>query len=103
MITIKIKRNKTYIYKIDINGHARYADCGKDIVCAAVSATVLTTVNAVLIINKEIINYKEMNNQVSIIINKHDPIIEKLINNMVLMLQQLVSEYNKYISIIEEV
>ena len=39
-------RNKTY-YGFKIIGHADYGCCGKDVVCAGVSALVINTVNAI--------------------------------------------------------
>ena len=54
MIKIKVT-DKT----ISILGHANYDDYGKDIVCAAVSATVITTVNGILSIDNNSIEVIE--------------------------------------------
>ena len=46
MITIKVrKKNGSYVEFIS-KGHAGYAEAGQDIVCAAVSALIITTVNS---------------------------------------------------------
>ncbi|GEN33047.1 MULTISPECIES: ribosomal-processing cysteine protease Prp [Aneurinibacillus] len=48
MITVQVKRRSDgTIEKITISGHAGSADYGRDLVCAAVSAISLGTVNAV--------------------------------------------------------
>ena len=51
-MTEKVKVTKDII---SITGHANYDDYGKDIVCAAVSATYLCTVNGILNLNKDTI------------------------------------------------
>ena len=51
MIKVKLTRDSNKIKKVTIKGHALYADFGKDIVCAAVSSTVITSVNAALLID----------------------------------------------------
>ena len=52
MIRININYQNNYIKKITLKGHANYADYGNDIVCAAVSATYLCTINGILSINE---------------------------------------------------
>lgn len=41
MIKVKLTKNNNYYKRIIITGHANYDDFGKDIVCAAVSSTVI--------------------------------------------------------------
>ena len=50
MIKVKLTKNNNYYKRIIITGHANYDDFGKDIVCAAVSSTVITSVNSCLAI-----------------------------------------------------
>lgn len=87
---------------IVISGHANYNECGKDIVCAAVSATALTTINAILSINKDSINVIEEGKLV-IEVKEHNDITDKLITNMIDELKELENDYSKYIKINEEV
>ncbi len=47
MITIEILYKKVRISQVTVKGHANYAEYGKDIVCAAVSAVTIGTVNAI--------------------------------------------------------
>ena len=61
MIKIKLKKYSNIIKHITITGHALYADFGKDIVCAAVSSCVITSVNASLLINKDSLSYDDKN------------------------------------------
>ncbi|MDD3048454.1 MAG: ribosomal-processing cysteine protease Prp [Bacilli bacterium] len=103
MININIHKENNNIKKIIIIGHSNYDVAGKDIVCAGVSSTVLTTVNAIISINEQAISYEEKKDLVTIIINIHDEVIDKLLNNMLKMLESLEKDYTKYIKINKEV
>jgi hypothetical protein len=96
MIKVIVKENE-----IVITGHAGYDEYGKDIVCAAVSSTVLTTINACLSIDSSSINVTE-GEELKIEILKHDDITDKLFDNMINMLSELESDYSKYIKVIKE-
>lgn len=93
MIKIKIEKDK-----ITITGHANYDDFGKDIVCAAVSSTVITTVNGLLSIDNSSLRVEEGK---SLIINilKHDETTDKLIDNMINLLYELKEDYKDNIDI----
>ncbi len=103
MIKILVKRKANIIDRLEIIGHANYDLAGKDIVCAAVSASVLTTVNGLLSVNENCINHKQDVDKLTIIVLKSDVIVEKLLNNMLSMLTELKDDYSKHIEIIEEV
>lgn len=96
MIKVLLKKDE-----IVISGHALYDKYGKDIVCAAVSATVLTTINAIISLDKEYIEVEE-GNKLIIKIIKHDNVLDVLINNMINMLIELKEDYSKYINIVRE-
>lgn len=83
---------------ITISGHANYDLYGKDIVCAAVSATVITTVNGILSIDESSIEVIE-DGKVEIKILKEDKIVNKLINNMINLLTELQKDYKDNIDI----
>ena len=98
MIKINVKKNH-----IDIKGHAMYDDYGKDIVCAAVSSIVITTINAILSFDKNAINYENKEGYINIDIVNESETTKKLINNMVKLLKDLEQDYQKNIKINEEV
>lgn len=83
---------------ITISGHANYDEYGKDIVCSAVSATVITTVNGILSIDNSAIEVTESEN-VEIKILKHSNVVDKLISNMINLLTELQNEYKDNIDI----
>ena len=102
MLRIKIIEKDNRIKQIKFLGHTNYADYGKDIVCAAASATMLCTANAIISINEESIKIKQEENLQTINIIKEDEITTKLINNMINCLKSLESNYPKNIKITKE-
>ena len=95
MIKVEIENNK-----IEIKGHANYDDYGKDIVCASVSSIVITTINAIIEFDPKSIYYEDLNNRILIKKLKDDDITNKLINNMVELLEELEKSYKDNIKII---
>ena len=93
MIKVSIKEKQ-----IVIKGHANYDELGKDIVCASVSSMVITTVNAILRIDNEAIKYSDTDGVIIDII-KDDEIVNKLIINLISLLEDLKKQYPKYIEI----
>lgn len=102
MIRIKVLKKDNNIEKITFRGHANYAEYGKDIVCAAASATVLTTINGILSLDSSTIDVIQEDNNIDISIIKHNNISDKLLSNMLNSLKTIRSNYPKNIEIIEE-
>ena len=101
MIKVRIVKNNNIIDSIHCNGHANYADYGKDIVCASFSTMVITSINAILEFDKDAISYTNTNN-LDIINIKKDNITNGLLNNLVNMIYELKENYDKNINIKEE-
>jgi len=95
MIKVELKDNL-----ITIKGHAGYDDKGKDIVCASVSSIVITTINGIIEIDKDAIDYSDLDNEIIIRKLKEDNVVNKLLNNMILLLESLEKDYKEYIKII---
>ena len=93
MITINIEKDKSKYRKIKVLGHAMYDDYGKDIVCSAVSSIVTTTVNGILLLNKESISYLVGKKGMNIDIKNDDKTTQILIQNMVNLLKELEVQY----------
>ncbi len=87
---------------ISILGHAMYDDYGKDIVCAAVSSIVMTSVEGIASIDESAIDIEQNKDNLNIIINKHDDITNKLIKTMINLLTELEKKYPKNIKIINK-
>lgn len=86
---------------ITISGHANFADYGKDIVCSSVSSIVTTSINAILMLNRESIEYQDVDSILTIKILQDSDITNKLIKNMLNMLRDLESDYPNNVKIIE--
>ena len=84
---------------ISIHGHAMYDDYGKDIVCAAVSSTIITSVEMIASIDENAIDVKESTDKLMININKHDNITNKLVDTMINLLKEIEKKYTKNIKI----
>ena len=98
MIIIEITSINNEIVSIEMNGHSGYAESGKDIVCASVSSIVITTVNAIIRINNDAIEYRQDDDLV-ITIKLHDMVTDLLIENMLELLTELEKQYKKNIKI----
>ena len=95
MIKIEVTKND-----ITILGHAMYDDYGKDIVCAAVSSTVITSVELISAIDINAIDVTNSKDKLTLKINNHNETIDKLINTMMSLLTNLEKQYPKNIKII---
>lgn len=102
MIKINYKLENGIFNKIEILGHSGYAESGKDIVCAAVSATLLTTINNIKIINKDVITSSIEEGDASICLIKkieEKSIINLILLNMINEFKELEKDYPNYIEI----
>ena len=99
MIRIKVIEDDNIIKKVTLSGHANYNDYGKDIVCAAVSATYLCTINAILSLDNNSINVLLNDNADGIEVINYDLYTEKLLRNMIRCLSDLERQYPKNIQI----
>ena len=86
---------------IDIKGHALFDKYGKDIVCAAVSSIVITTVNGILSIDSDSIKCTDSSGFVSIDVLKDVKEVNLLISNMMDLLKELENQYKKNIKVEE--
>ena len=98
MIKVNVNKKDNQIDNIVLSGRAMYDDYGKDIVCASVSSIVITTVNAIIRINNDAIEYRQDDDLV-ITIKLHDMVTDLLIENMLELLTELEKQYKKNIKI----
>ena len=94
MIKVKVEKDT-----ISIIGHANYSDFGKDIVCASVSSIVITSIEAIAKFNNKSVDIINSSDKIDIIINTHDDITDKLIDNMLTCLKEIEKQYPKNIKI----
>ena len=89
MIKVKVDYDDNLIKKVKVTGHAGYDDYGKDIVCASVSSIVITSVNLIYKLNKDIIKVIEDKGLIEINVLKEDETINMVLKNMIDMLKEL--------------
>ena len=96
MIKVIVKKEDNFYKEVEITGHANYDKYGKDIVCSSVSSIVITTINAIISLDKDAINYDD-NTGVKIKVLKEDEVTNKLLENMLNLLHELQKDYEKTI------
>ena len=101
MVKVSIK-NIVEINEITISGHSGYEESGKDIVCASVSSIAITTINGILSIDSDSLEYQTSDGYIKIAVKKHSEVIDALIQNMINLLTELSQDYPKNIKIEEE-
>lgn len=102
MIKVNVKYNNNKVYELVIKGHADYDVHGKDIVCAAVSTMAITTVNNIIALDNDSIDYEEKSGLLIIRIKRDTEVNNKLLDNLVRMLTELKGQYPKNIEIRNE-
>ena len=93
MIKVEVCKEKDLYKKVSIIGHAMYDDYGKDIVCSAVSSIVTTTINGIIALDKDSLNYEVKKEGLFITNISNDINTQKLTNNMVSLLKELEEKY----------
>ena len=101
MIVVSVRKDG-----VIISGHAGYAEAGKDIVCAGISALVINTVNSIEAFTEDefTIDVDESSARIHFMI-KNKPSKESLLllNSLILGLQRMEDEqYTEFIDIIFE-
>lgn len=105
MIKILIRRDADrHIQSYSVNGHAEYAEPGKDIVCAGVSAVTIGTVNAVeTLLQIELGTSMDKGTLEVEIPHIADQTtqdkVQLLLESMIVMLDSIQQSYNEYVMI----
>ena len=102
MIKVSVTKKNQQIQEVSIQGHAMYDDFGKDIVCAAVSSCVITTVNGILEIDKDWILARQDSKGVLIQVQNRSDVCQTLLANMISLLEELHDQYPKNLKIISK-
>ncbi len=102
MIKVSVTKKNQQIQEVSIQGHAMYDDFGKDIVCAAVSSCMITTVNGILEIDKDWILAKQDSKGVLIQVQNSSDVCQSLLANMISLLEELHDQYPKNLKIISK-
>ena len=106
MTEICVYRKGKNIVKYTLSGHTGYAQQGEDIVCAAVSAVAMTTLNGLTDVAEIPVGYEMAEGSLECILpealtnaQRHDA--DVLLHTMLLSLKNLEEQYGEYITIME--
>ena len=102
MIKVNVKYNNDNVYELVIKGHSGYDVHGRDIVCAAVSSMAITTINNIIALDNDSIDYEEKSGLLIIRVKRDTEVNNKLLDNLVRMLTELKDLYPKNIEIRNE-
>ena len=101
MITIKVRKKNGSYEEFISKGHAGYAEAGQDIVCAAVSALIITTVNSLEKFTDDKFDVQEKDGFVSI--HFRNVLSERgmlLMDSLLLGLTEIAGSYNnRYLTV----
>lgn len=107
MIAINVVRDNKEIKKIEVSGHSGYEEAGKDIVCSAVSTSMILTIN---LLEKLNVNFKcDSDEKIPLIslnivsTNSIDDmkIINTILENLIDTFKEIQNQYKKYLKIYE--
>ena len=101
MIIITVKKRKNDYVDFRSKGHAGYAEAGQDIVCAAVSALIINTVNSLETFTEEDFQAAEEDGFVSIHFSgKNTEKGRLLMDSLILGLTEIEHSYNnRYLTV----
>lgn len=99
MIKVNCVVSNGLIERLSIKGHADYDTLGKDIVCAAVSSIVTTTINNIIVLEENTIKYDTKEGNVCITVLRNSDVTNKLLNVLIDMLKELATDYPQNIKI----
>jgi len=99
MIKVKTFNSNLQIISIEISGHAKSDEYGKDLVCAAVSTVITGSCNALdqLVPDSCVIDLKAGLTKIKIIDNSEK--VQTILNTMLVQLKTVEQKYPDYIAL----
>lgn len=103
MIKFKVERNaEGKIVRLDVKGHAGYAENGFDIVCAAVSTACTMTVNGIEAKKLADITYVQKDGFLECNIpDKREEGADVLLDSLMITIYEIAKQYKQYLFILE--
>ena len=101
------KKNDGAYAGLKVEGHAKYANYGKDIVCAAVSVLTLNTVNSIEALTDNVMNVRESGKGGALEVDFPEGLDEKgklLMDALVMGIRDVEQQYGSgYVNVTESV
>lgn len=106
MVNITVLEQNGQIFGFKYNGHAGYAEYGEDIVCSALTAQIMMTINGITEILKIPADIKQNDGgKLEFIVSKENAAIESvqiLLKTLELGINTIMIEYGKFITLSKE-
>ena len=99
MIKANFLRSEGFYTAFSIEGHAGYADFGKDIVCAGVTSAVMTVLNGITEVAKINASVDVLENEIVLNLAERSKTGEVLLSSLRLQLEVLSEDYPDTINI----
>ncbi len=103
MITVKILHKPQEFYQVEVSGHANQNEYGQDIVCSAVSALTIATLNGLIEVVKAEVEYEIDDGYTKFEVYPKDSIqndfVKVLIGTYELGIQAMLEDYGQYVRI----
>ena len=102
MIKVKIFESDDKITRIQIKGHAKSNEYGKDLVCAGVSSIAVGILNTIEEYQKKVSVIMD-EGLIDISVLEQDYELDIILNTLIIQLKTIKESYSKYIRIEKEV
>ncbi|MGN1398403.1 MAG: ribosomal-processing cysteine protease Prp [Erysipelotrichaceae bacterium] len=99
MVRVKIGKKSDSIIKLNIEGHAGFADKGRDLVCASISSIAIGLLNSIDILDNQSCNIIFEDNYINVEVVNNDEIIQTILQVGVIQLQTIEEVYPKNLKI----
>ncbi|MDO4712158.1 MAG: ribosomal-processing cysteine protease Prp [Peptostreptococcaceae bacterium] len=92
------------IYKVEVAGHAEQDEYGKDIVCAAVSALTIATINGLTEVVKADVEYLVEDGYTKFEVRDQEKTnsIKVLLDTFELAIRQMVQDHGQYVRLVKK-
>ena len=101
MISVKIRYTDGRIFSYEVDGHAGYAECGEDIVCAGVSWLALSAARSLQDYLHKKGTYESKDGYILVDVPETDDLTEAIFRTVKIGFKEMQKQYSKFIKIEE--
>ncbi len=99
MVKIEVSKNADKIKKIEIKGHAGFADKGNDIVCAGISSISIGLLNAIDELTDQSCDIVFDDNHIRIVVLNDDDVIQTILSVGLIQLKTIEDQFPQNLKI----
>lgn len=103
MINVNILKQNNRIARINVTGHANFAEAGEDLVCAGVSSILFGALNGLDHSHGSDTKLEVLDNDITIEVIHDSKQLQNLLEFLLVQLQTVEQQYQQYIKINTEV